>query len=257
MKTTQTTILTLLLAIFIDTYAYASPSRVIVIPSTDSLDFLTLRGELTTNFRSSTSKDADKGPQVSSGSRDPGIVLLGSSVGVLPFTSLKGELGVEYTAIGPDAAEDSPVTFNAKVALPQGAIFTNYFPAVAAGVYNYGTNPGKTNQNIAYGLMSYRCVAGRFTAGGYHGGKTALGGGDSINYGLLAGWDRAHVEINRKFWTGIDYMGGKNVNSSVNFGAAIALSKSASIMVGYNLHTNRSFSGGDTIMLRGSWIIYP
>ena len=254
MKIVRLLILALFLTLFLTPDAIASPSREVFIPSTDSMDFLKIRGDLITYFRSSPDKKAVQGPLASSGDRDPGIILLGGSVGVLPFDTVRGEIGIEYTGSGADVAESSPVTFNVKVSIPQEAI-CRYFPGLAVGMYNIGSNTGETNQDIAYGLISYQFLLGKFTAGGYRGEKGALGGDGSIKYGVLAAWHRTLVEFSNRLWVGADYMGGKNINSSVNFGVAWAISKNASVMGGYNLHTDRNFSGTDTIMIRASYLL--
>lgn len=233
----------------------ASPSRQVWIPSTDVQTWMSARLDIENYFRSSAERKITEGSGVSQGKRDPGVIVLGATVGALPFEKVRGEVGIDYTASGTDAAESSPVSFHAKVAIPELA-FGSWSPAFAAGVYNYGLSAGRTNQNITYGLASYTVpLIGRLSAGGYHAGETATGPG-GVNYGILASWDRLLLEFSDRFWVGVDYMGGKNVNSSVNFGVSWAFYKNAALLVGYNLHTERSFAGTDTITTRVSFLVW-
>ena len=111
-----------------------------------------------------------------------------------------------------------------------------------------------TNENIAYGLAAYTCPRfGRFSAGGYQAGKAATGP-DGVNYGALLSLDRTWIEVSERLWTGVDYIGGKNINSSVNFGISWMFSKNAFLLLGYNHYTERELAGSDTVTTRASFV---
>lgn len=225
--------------------AMAAPSRVVVVPSSSAVPAWSIRGEMETLIRVSEQK-ASKGPAVSSGSRDPGVTVVGVTGGA-EFLKLKGEVGVDYAAAGPDVAERNPWTMHWKVVLPELAFDSPYQPAVTVGMWNYW--PDKENaSNVSYALLSYNFPYGRLSAGGYHGDQSALGG---VQNGILASWDRP---FNDRFWAGVDFVGGNNKISSVNAALAWAFSKRSSFGIGYNLHTAREYSGSDTLLIRTSFL---
>lgn len=235
------------------TATFASPSKIVSIPSTDTQPALTLRGDAETYIRVSGERKASAGTAVSNESRDPGTTIVGLTIGLPAVLRVRSEIGVDMVAAGSDAAERNPATFHAKVVLPELAL-CEYSPAFAIGIYNYGPANEKTDQNIVYGLVAKTFpVVGRISAGGYQAGEHAVGPG-GVESGALVSIDRP---LGDKLWIGVDYMSGRNINSGVNAGISYAFSKRAALMAGYNLHTAREFSGTDTVVLRASFTFDP
>ena len=219
--------------------ALATPSTQIWIPSTDVQAFGTAHLNIDNYFRASgVSKIAGTG-------RDPNVMVIGPTVGLLPFEKLQAEIGFDYLVSGTEPADNHPFYFHAKLGTPEDSFFT-YSPALAVGIYNLGTSYRVNNQNIAYGLAARTLpVVGRISAGGYHGAESALGKG--ANNGLLLSWDRTMSEISDKLWMAVDYMSGNNVNGSVNFGVSWAFSKNVSLIVGYDIYKEKTLAGNNTL----------
>jgi hypothetical protein len=213
--------------------AMAIPSEQIAIPSTDAKGFKEVTINIISTQRFSSNPNA--GPS----SYDAGIL-----VGVLPFESLKLEVGVDYltTNLQTDNTYDqNPFYFNAKLATPEDLGFKG-MPAFAVGAYNLGTYDnakfGSTRQNLVYGLVARTCpVIGRLSAGGYVGAARALAtngnpSNTNNNSGIMASWDRGMTEISDKLWFGIDYMSGNNANGELGIGGSWAFSKQVTLLVG-------------------------
>jgi hypothetical protein len=213
--------------------AMAIPSEQIAIPSTDAKGFK----EVTINVISTErfSSKADAGPS----SYDAGVL-----VGVLPYESLKLEVGFDYLSTNQQTdyfADKNPIYFNAKLATPED-LGVKGMPAFAVGAYNLGTydnaNFGSTRQNIVYALAAKTCPKlGRFSVGGYYGAARALANGSNTsntdnNSGIMASWDRSITEISDKLWLGIDYMSGNNANGELGMGGSWAFSKQVTLLVG-------------------------
>lgn len=239
MKKTMT-ILYLAMALLVATcsLALATPSTQIWIPSTDIQPFKTGHLGLDTYIR--TSK---KGP-VTSNTYDAGLTF-----GVLPFEKLQMEVGADYMETGTNSITDSsPFYFNGKIGTPEDSLFT-YSPALAGGIYNWGTKVGVTTQNVAYVLAARTLpVVGRISAGYFHGSSRVLvdENGKSANDGVLLSWDRTMSEISDKLWLGVDYQSGKSSLGALNFGVSWAFSKNVSVIFGYDIYNNIATGGKNT-----------
>ncbi|MEI6515674.1 MAG: hypothetical protein WCO77_06840 [bacterium] len=259
---TSLKILTLGLAyISAATLGNATPSTQIWIPSTDIQPFNVWHLGVDNYLRAS-----DSG-RFTPGERDPNITDVGLTVGVLPLEKLKAEVGVDYLVNG-TAYDDNPLYFNAKIGIPEGALFTNSLslnsPSLAVGGFNFGTNSKKssatrTDQNIVYGEVGETLPAfgalpslGRFSVGYYQGNGDVLLGkdGGSANSGILASWDRSMSEISDKLWVAIDYMGGDNFNSGLSLGASWAFSKNVSVILGYDMWDKPTLAGSNTLTVQ-------
>ena len=230
----------------------ATPSTQIWIPSTDVQAFNVWHLGLDNYFRSTGDGE------FTAGERDPNVYDAGITVGVLPFETVKAEIGADYLVNG-TSYDDDPFYFNAKVGIPEGVLFSNS-PALAVGGFNFGTNSKKssatrTDQNIVYGLAAETIPAfasipslGRFSAGYYTGNKDVLldKNGEEANTGALVSWDRTMSEISDKLWVAVDYQGGKNALSGLSFGASWAFSKNVSVIFGYDIWDEPSLAGSDT-----------
>lgn len=232
--------------------AKATPSTQIWIPSTDIQPFNVWHLGLDNYFRVS-----DKG-HFTPDQRDPNVYDAGITVGVLPFDTLKAEVGADYLVNG-TGYDDNPFYFNAKLGIAEEALCTNS-PALAVGGFNFGTESKKssafrTDQNIVYGLAAKTVPAfggmpslGRFSAGYYSGNDKVLldQDGDKANTGVLLSWDRTLSEISDKLWVAVDYMGGNNALSGLSFGVAWAFSKNVSVIFGYDMWDEPSLAGANT-----------
>jgi hypothetical protein len=239
--------------------AMAIPSEQIAIPSTDAKGFKEVTINVISTERFSTKPDA--GPST----YDAGIL-----VGVLPFESLKLEVGFDYLTTNQqndNSFDNHPFYFNAKLATPEDLGFKG-MPAFAVGVYNVGTydkpelaTPGlgnSTRQDLAYGLVAKTLpVIGRLSAGGYVGAKRALANGSNTidtnqNSGVMLSWDRGMTEISDKLWFGIDYMSGNNANGELGIGGSWAFSKQVTLLVGVQtFNPGYKLSAGDNETLPG------
>jgi hypothetical protein len=165
---------------------------------------------------------------------------MGITAGIFPWKNLQGELGIDYISMGDAVYDKHPLYFNFKIGTPEN-IFFKGAPAIAFGAYNFGTKSNLTNYNVGYGIIAKTFKAiGRLSAGYYIGNSKVLTDekGNISNSGLLASWDRQMNEISDKLWFGIDYQGGKNYLSSLNFGVSWAFSSNVSLLAGYCVYNN-------------------
>jgi len=241
--------------------AMAIPSEQIAIPSTDAKGFK----EVTVNVIS-TERFSSK-PDAGASSYDAGVL-----VGVLPYESLKLEVGFDYLTSNlqmDNSADNHPFYFNAKLATPED-LGVKGMPAFAVGAYNLGfydkperklVNTGdvlSTRQNLVYGLVAKTCPKlGRFSVGGYYGAARALASNGNPpntnnNSGLMASWDRSMTEISDKLWLGIDYMSGNNANGELGMGGSWAFSKQVTLLVGVQVfNPGYSLSAADNGSIPG------
>ncbi len=184
--------------------AYATPSTLIWIPSTD----------------------------IQSGSMHLGIdIYEASGDGDLPtdygltFGNGEFEYGVDYFE-----GIDDPVFFNAKALLIDESPTS---PRLVAGVYGLGTRSA-TSSSIIYLLGSKTFPIGRFTAGYGVGRKAALGEDNAM---ILLGFDKA---LSDRWWAAVDYQGGKSAFGALNAGVAYTFSPTTSVIVGRDWYNDRS-----------------
>lgn len=215
--------------------AMALPTGQIWIPSTDAKGFKEATVNVINIARFSNATDAGANYY------DIGVV-----AGVLPFESVKLEIGLDYLTTGTKIkADEYPFYFNAKLATSEDFMVKG-MPAFAVGAYNLGTydNPSmglSTRQNLVYGLAAKTVpVIGRISAGGYFGAKRALANGTNnidteMNSGIMASLDRTISEVSDKLWVAVDYMSGNNGNGQLGFGASWAFSKQISVLTGVQI----------------------
>jgi hypothetical protein len=240
--------------------ALATPSTQIWIPSTDVQPYKTVHLGIDNYFRGS--KDVDAPPTPTSG-RDANNMDIGLTVGVLPFEKVQLEAGFDYLTNANNPNDQHPWSGNIKLATPEDSLF-NFSPAIAVGIYNARPvaeisvidAPNVTaGQNLVYGLVAKTVPAlgpisslGRFSAGYYRGSRRALvdDHGNVANTGVLLSWDRTLSEVTDRLWLGVDYMGGKNVDGSVNVGASWAFATNVSVIFGYDMYTKNNLAGTNT-----------
>ncbi len=228
--------------------AFATPSTQIWIPSTDIQGYQSLHLNLDTYFRAS---GVSKTGSVTG--RDANTILVGPTIGVLPFEKIQAEVGFDYVVTGTEAGDNYPFMGHFKVGTAEDSLFT-YSPALAVGMYNIGNSHKlgmMSGQNMVYGLAARTLpVVGRISAGGYAGSKISFddgrGADTAQNTGVLLSWDRTMTEISDKLWLAVDYQGGNNVNGSVNFGVSWAFSKNVSVIFGYDVYKEKALAGNNT-----------
>jgi hypothetical protein len=234
--------------------ALATPSTQIWIPSTDIQAFKTGHLGIDNYFRASTHN----------GVRDPNVLDIGLTAGVLPFEKIQMEVGFDYLVIGANPNDNHPISGNFKLGTPEESL-CKFSPALAFGMYNIGPShsadiaPGVTSgQNLIYGLVAKTLPAfgpvpslGRLSVGYYGGAETSLQDRrldptKAQNGGVLLSWDRTMSEISDNLWMAVDYQGGNNVMGAVNFGVSWAFSKKVSLIFGYDIYKEKSLAGANT-----------
>lgn len=225
----------------------ATPSTQIWIPSTDIQGFGVLHLGWDSYIKSESFDGFYEGT----------IANGGLTIGVLPFQKVGLEIGIDYRDI--NAIHQYPVYLNAKLGTPEDAFF-KYMPAIAAGIYDFGTKKDMTDYNVAYGLIAKNIwKLGRFSVGGYSGNEKLLtSDGKKDNTGFLASWDRAIPEITDKLWLAVDYMSGKNGYGALSFGAAYSVAPNASFIVGYDIYNDdKMFKPTVTVQVDMNIDVFP
>lgn len=213
--------------------AMATGSTQIWIPSTDIQGFKTVHLGIDNYIRTQNEAVGIKGASMYD---------FGLTAGVLPFSKVQAEVGIDYLSMADYYYDAHPVYFNGKVAILEDSLFKGA-PAIAVGAYNFGTKIGLTDYNIVYGVIAKTIpVIGRISVGYYTGNSVVLvdENGKAANSGLLLSWDRAMPEISDKLWFAIDYQGGQNYLGALNFGFSWLFSKNVSIIFAYDIYNNKN-----------------
>ena len=157
--------------------ANATPSTQIWIPSTDIQKYKSLH--LNVDSYVSAQKE-------SSGLWKAPVVMVGPTIGVLPYEKIQAEAGFDLMRSGL-TSDSYPFYLHAKTGTPEGTVFSGA-PALAVGGYNFGLKPAVTNQDIVYGLAAKSFPeVGRLSVGYYSGNKKLLldENGKKSNTGIL------------------------------------------------------------------------
>jgi hypothetical protein len=231
------------------TIAAATPSTQIWIPSTDVQAYKTVHLGFDTYIRANSNED---------GSRTAPVVVIGPTVGVLPFPKIQAEVGFDVISAGGDL-DKYPLYFHGKLGTPEDSLF-KLSPAIAVGGYNFGTKSGDvrngelaTDQNLVYGLVARTFpVVGRLSAGYFTGNKKVLvdENGGSDEKGVLLSWDRTMTEISDKLWVAVDYQGSNSALGALSFGASWAFAKNVSVILGYDIYNERRTGGENTVTMQ-------
>jgi hypothetical protein len=194
------------------TTAFAAPSSILWIPSTD------IQPSDKTNF----------GIGVTTGA--PTVWDYGLTWGKGNF-----EFGLDYIA-----PQTAPFLFNAKYKL------FGKKPAdlnVVAGIYNVGTTRD-TNQEVKYLLGSASTNDGTRFSLGYGIGRTeALG---NSNQFIFAGIDK---QLNDNWWIAVDYQSGTSALGAFNFGFSYKTSPSTTITIFYDIYNNKDINNTTNVHL--------
>ncbi|MGA3285875.1 MAG: hypothetical protein ABSD46_00455 [Bacteroidota bacterium] len=213
MKLIQKTILAMLvLFMMTSSFIYATPSTIIWIPSVDFQGY--------GSFHLGIDNYAFDFKNGIGGTAFP--TDLGLTVGVLPFSSIQAEIGIDYFT-----PQWSPFTLNAKVGVPEGGL-VDWLPALAVGGFNFGFQKNVTDANILYGITGKTFpLVGRLEVGYFTGNSKVLG---SDNSGVLFSWDRMIPEISENLWLAVDYQGTKSSFGAFSYGFAWSFSKNVSVI---------------------------
>lgn len=241
----RTLVTALALSVCIEGVAHATASTHVWAPSTDTQEYGT--GHITADVYIPVNKNSD-------GSRPDTVTNTGLTFGILPFNKLRAEAGFDYKT-GYGDLDSYPMYFNGKVAIPEDS-YGPYFPAIALGLYDFGTESGKTNYNLVYGKAAKTIKAGdvnlgRFSAGYFWGNGDLLlnGDGNRDNHGILAAWERTMTEVSDKLWVCVEYQGTESGYGSLNLGCSWTFNKNVSVLLGYEFYNNRALADTVTIQL--------
>lgn len=222
-----------LLFALVSNFSFGTGSTQIWIPSTDFQKFKTLHLGIDNYLRVKNQAD---------GSRGAGVYDIGLTAGILPWEKFQAEVGIDYLGMGDGIYDKSPVYFNLKLGMPEGALFKGA-PAIAFGGQNFGTKSNLTNYNVVYGLIAKTIpVLGRVSAGYYTGNSKILVDekGAVAQSGVLLSLDRAMTEISDKLWFAVDYQGGKNYLGALNVGFSWAFTSKISVIFAYDIYNNHN-----------------
>ena len=189
--------------------AYATPSTLVSIPSTD------IQSKGTYHLGSDVYLPMD------------GSGAATSDIGLTYGLDPRVEVGFDNFSGTVD-----PLTFNAKVLVsPDGSPVP-----VAIGISNLGLKKDSAwDQSMAYIVGSYVTAAGpRLTFGGYTSNKNVVG---TPEKGILLGADYQQG----KWWYGIDYLSEKNGVGSVNPGVAYNFADNVGVILGYDKYNSSAF----------------
>ena len=229
--------------------AAAAPSAQIFIPSTDTVPF----GKFTLGFFAFVPKDQENGVHPES------LIDAGLTAGVLPFEKIQAEIGFDLIRGLGEPANDHPLYFNAKLAVPEDAL-ASWSPALAVGGYNFGTKKDVTDFNIFYGLAAKTFpVVGRLSVGYYTGNDKLLVDekGKADEKGFLFSWDRTISEISDKLWLAVDYMGGGSSFGALSFGAGWKFAPNVLFILGYTRFHHEKISNLENSVTLQTFITFP
>jgi hypothetical protein len=173
------------------------------------------------------------------GGHIPAVTNVGLTVGVLPTKRFGLEIGVDHKS-GLGALDDYPMYGNLKLGVPEGSL-GSASPALAIGVFDVGTEPDRTDYNVAYAKVAKtlavgRASMGRFSLGYFSGSRELLldTHGARDNHGLLAAWERTCPEISDRLWVCLEYAGSRSAYGALSFGAAWKCADNVVLLVGYD-----------------------
>ena len=185
----------------------ATPSSIIIIPSTDTVEKGTVHLDLDTLFT------------VGQGANNSSALSIGATYGLTDDL----EVGFDYLSDTGD-----PLVGNLKY-----QVYKDQGIAVALGGWLLG-HTGTTGANQIYGLLSYSCDAGRFAVG-YASGSESTFGQDGNQ--LWLSYDKA---LDDQWWVGADYVSGDSYIGGLSFGVGYSFAENAGLILGYSLYNNNA-----------------
>jgi len=188
------------------------------------------------------------------GAMIPPVTNLGITVGVLNNPKYGLELGIDHKA-GLGALDNKPLYFNVKFGLTEES-FGQAMPAVALGMYDFGSEADVTDFNLLYLKAAKTLKAGgtdfgRCSVGFFSGNDKLLldGAGEKDNSGLMIAWERTLTEVSDKLWICAEYMGTESAYGTVNFGAAWKFADNVGVLVGYDIPNNSNLPATATVQV--------
>jgi hypothetical protein len=126
---------------------------------------------------------------------------LGLTIGVLPWTAVQAEVGVDVLYPTLDADGEGltlPLLLNGKVGGAEDVLF-RWQPAWSLGIYNLGFEEDVTDYDVLYGLVGHSIPSiGYVSVGGYYGLNGDLltsSDGETARAGLIAGFFSAPIDV--------------------------------------------------------------
>ncbi|HEY3398951.1 MAG TPA: hypothetical protein VGM19_14985 [Armatimonadota bacterium] len=213
--------LSVVLTLVVAVGAFATPSTLIWIPSTD------IQADKTWHLGLDNYVVAHNAGVTSSPTYD-----LGPEYG---FAGGRAEAGIDYITGFSD-----PLFFNAKYKLlaEKGGV-----PTLVVGGFGFGTKQDKTDYNMVYLLGSKTFAPVRLTLGYCHGNKAALGTDENM---LMAGIDG---NLSKKWWAAVDYQSGQNVWGALNAGVSYNFADNVSVIFGYDWYNSSALKDTFTTQL--------
>ncbi len=226
--------------------AYPTASTDIWAPNTDTQPWGT--GHVGEDIYIPVKKNGD-------GSRARTITDTGLTFGMLPFKKLTAEAGIDLKTGYGDLDYRYPIYFNAKLAVPEDA-YGPYFPAIAAGIYDLGTQRNKTNYDVVYikaakTLVPVGFSLGKFSFGYFWGNDVLLldQNQEKDSNGIFCSWARTIPEISDKLWICVEYQGTRSLYGAFNLGFSWQFTKDISALIGYQFYNNRNLADTATIQV--------
>lgn len=226
--------------------AHSTASTDIWAPNTDTQPWGT--GHITADTYIPVEKNRDS-------SRARTITNNGLTFGMLPFKKLTAEAGFDYKTGYGDLDYRYPIYFNAKLAIPEDA-YGPYSPAIAGGIYDLGTQRGKTDYDTVYIKAAKTPTLGSFSLGrvsfGYFWGNDKLlldQGQEKDSNGIFCSWARTMTEISDKLWVCVEYQGTESVYGALNLGFSWQFTKDISVLTGYQFYNNENLADTATIQV--------
>jgi hypothetical protein len=219
---TQYALLVVMLMLVAMAGAWATPSTLIWIPSTDiqanNTWHLGIDNYVAGNHTTAQAPVYDIGPEYG-------------------FADGKAEAGIDYIT-----GFTQPLFFNLKYQFtPEKASI----PAIAVGGEYFGTQGGVSDYDMLFVEGSKTFSGARLTLGYCHGNKTALGVDPDM---LLAGIDGTLTK-DKKWWGAVDYQSGQNAFGALNTGVSYNFAANTSVIVGYDWYNNSATKNTFTTQL--------
>lgn len=239
-------VISMLLFSIVTNSAYPTASTDIWAPNTDTQPWGT--GHITADTYIPIQKNGD-------GSRARTVTNSGFTFGMLPFKKLTAETGFDYKTGYGDPDYRYPIYFNAKLAIPEDA-YGPYFPAIAGGIYDLGTERNVTDYDIVYIKTAKTASIGDFSLGkfsfGYFWGNSKLlldQNQEKDSNSIFCSWARTMSEISDKLWICVEYQGTKSSYGALNLGFSWQFTKEISMLTGYQFYNNKNLADTATIQV--------
>ena len=219
---TQYIILVVILSLLAGIGAWATPSTLIWIPSTDiqanNTWHLGIDNYVAGDHSTGQAPVYDIGPEYG-------------------FGGGRLEAGVDYIT-----GFTQPLFFNLKYQLTpeKGSM-----PTLVVGGENFGTQAGVSDYDMLYLEGSKTFAPVRLTLGYCHGNKSALGTDPDM---LLAGID-ATLTKDKKWWGAVDYQSGDNAFGALSAGVSYNFAANTSVIFGYDWYNSPTIKDTFTTQL--------